>query len=419
MRARNWTLAVALLGVGLFAYGACAPVEEQPSEEDSCLQYDYSSYTPSTTAVSFKRDLEPVFRRSCAFNSCHSDWSSPLPKTGIILGVNTFATARAPFSTDACGDFFCDDAGGETATSCPFDCGTCGDGTCGLGEVGSDCPHARCDGGCGDKVCGAGETEASCAGDCTADDCGDGVCNLTENLTTCPADCEGTPCAADCAVTCGNHLCDGTETLTSCRTDCDTYLCGNGTCDDLESPTTCPFDCGTCGDGVCGKNCDGEGCENERPGTCADCAATCFDRVCDAGESAVTCPADCPADDAVLQRAWDSLMIQATPKISSNLCYDSANPGTAATGRHACIAPAEPLIKPGDPEHSFFMIKVDGCQAKHGFECRAGDIEKDVKGCGARMPNSDPDVGVIPPLSKAERQLVRDWIAQGALYDGT
>ncbi len=89
-----------------------------------------------------------------------------------------------------CGDGFCDH--GETAGTCPADCGT--------GPV------------CGNGVCETGEDEISCAADCYVPECGDGVCEAGENEVN---------CAVDCVV----------------------VECGDGICDDVEDPVDCPLDC--------------------------------------------------------------------------------------------------------------------------------------------------------------------------------
>ncbi|NTX41672.1 MULTISPECIES: hypothetical protein [unclassified Myxococcus] len=66
-----------------------------------------------------------------------------------------------------CGDDTCNSDSGETPSSCPADCGTCGDG-----------------------VCNSGENYVLCSADCgVASSCGDGACNNNETSITCASDC--------------------------------------------------------------------------------------------------------------------------------------------------------------------------------------------------------------------------------------
>lgn len=63
------------------------------------------------------------------------------------------------------------------------------------------------------------------------------------------------------------------------------------------------------------------------------------------------------------------------------------------------------LITAGDPEHSFFMHKLDG------IECSDLACAKD-KTCGGLMP-----LGAIDPMPADKRDTLRRWIAQGAKND--
>jgi len=64
-------------------------------------------------------------------------------------------------------------------------------------------------------------------------------------------------------------------------------------------------------------------------------------------------------------------------------------------------------IAPGDPAHSYLMIKMDGTQTQPMYDCSSGDF---VGMCGLFMP-SDSTTG---PLDQATRDKVRNWISQGA-----
>ncbi|MBX3188187.1 MAG: hypothetical protein KF819_14290 [Labilithrix sp.] len=63
------------------------------------------------------------------------------------------------------------------------------------------------------------------------------------------------------------------------------------------------------------------------------------------------------------------------------------------------------FVVPGDPENSYFMLKIDGTQGKVGAKCANGT-------CGDQMPPR-PD----PLLSARRRDVVRRWIAAGAKDD--
>ena len=63
------------------------------------------------------------------------------------------------------------------------------------------------------------------------------------------------------------------------------------------------------------------------------------------------------------------------------------------------------IITPGDPEHSFFMYKLDGINCSK-LTCA------DSKSCGGLMP-----LGATTPMDGAKRDIIRRWIAQGAKND--
>ena len=64
--------------------------------------------------------------------------------------------------------------------------------------------------------------------------------------------------------------------------------------------------------------------------------------------------------------------------------------------------PTMSIVASGDPEKSFLMHKID-----FTLEC---DLLTCGKDCGVAMPQGNEE-----PLALAERNLVRRWIAQGAL----
>jgi hypothetical protein len=63
------------------------------------------------------------------------------------------------------------------------------------------------------------------------------------------------------------------------------------------------------------------------------------------------------------------------------------------------------LISPKDPEHSFFMYKLDGLKCSK-LTCATGDM------CLALMPQGNTE-----PMEAAKRDVFRRWIAQGAKND--
>ena len=65
------------------------------------------------------------------------------------------------------------------------------------------------------------------------------------------------------------------------------------------------------------------------------------------------------------------------------------------------------IITPGDPEHSFFMHKLDG------VKCSTLACAKD-DGCGTLMPQGVKDTSLMPA---DKRDTLRRWIAQGAKND--
>jgi hypothetical protein len=69
-------------------------------------------------------------------------------------------------------------------------------------------------------------------------------------------------------------------------------------------------------------------------------------------------------------------------------------------------APALRRVEPGDPARSFLMLKLDGCHGALDLDCPTSSAERP---CGDRMPPA------TEPWPAERRDVVRAWIAQGAV----
>ncbi len=201
---------------------------------------------------------------------------------------------------DDCGDGTCAGAAGESAGSCPRDCGA----RC---TAPSDClllPWTESCGGRWDCPSGLG-----CTPNCTDGSCGNGRCEaaLGESVASCASDC-GALCEtpADCLPQAWRVACPGHWECTAsrCAAHCELDACGDGNCDAAagETAASCPPDCAApcTGAADCAGNLWYAGCDGAwqcRDGECrASCdAAHCGDGLCDepAGETPAACPADC------------------------------------------------------------------------------------------------------------------------------
>ena len=259
--------------------GACEGVAAECDDDNSCTD---DSCLPATGCV------------YTANNDNQCDDGNPCSTGDHCVDGDCVSEAVEPGCN--CGDGEC--KGDEDNETCPLDCGSCGDGVCGVNENGPEgglCPQ-DCLAACGNKKCEGGESPETCFVDCG--DCGDAFCSYNESPSTCPA---------DCPAACGDKNCEGTESSDNCPVDCQPS-CGDGACEMAENPVTCPADCTYCGDGVCGTTEDLDSCPQDcllaacgnakcEPGENAtDCAVDCGwcgDGVCGAVEDHQTCPFDC------------------------------------------------------------------------------------------------------------------------------
>jgi hypothetical protein len=81
---------------------------------------------------------------------------------------------------------------------------------------------------------------------------------------------------------------------------------------------------------------------------------------------------------------------------------DAAQIRMLLVGAKAGEIPSMPYVTAGDPSKSFLMHKMDGDQATLSSQCAP-------PGCQETMPQGSE------PLPAAQRNIVRRWIAQGAL----
>ena len=118
----------------------------------------------------------------------------------------------------------------------------CGNGVCEPEDAGPEkCPQ-DCGLACGDCKCNKGESFSSCPVDCGF--CGDGVCSLCsglgEGMATCPADCKASGCGLTCedGIACTLDLCasdGGCAHLPDSAACSDDSLCTLDSC----TPTGC------------------------------------------------------------------------------------------------------------------------------------------------------------------------------------
>jgi len=244
---------------------------------------------------------------------------------------------------ETCGNDIC--RFGETATSCPADCGTLENCTA-EGEIKKMRGPVCCQGLTMVQNCGDGDI-LGCPNDgssrCTR--CGNGTCGTGENAYNCPADCaiSTTNCAIEGEIAYWdtnasniNQCCAGLTAVMNCSLSaCSknsnkicTY-CGNGVCGTGENAYNCPADCNDCVIGFKTNECCAcpqkisrsligtdswvayekgkdyrafpkkENCANISCSPCnlnlTSCDAKCGNGVCETGETAASCPADCGA----------------------------------------------------------------------------------------------------------------------------
>jgi hypothetical protein len=79
-------------------------------------------------------------------------------------------------------------------------------------------------------------------------------------------------------------------------------------------------------------------------------------------------------------------------------------------------SPITPRVKPGDPEHSFFVQKLGDTQGKQGYMCENADSSHEsppIQPCGVYMPQNQELL--CQGTSRPRFDTIARWIAQGAV----
>ena len=77
-------------------------------------------------------------------------------------------------------------------------------------------------------------------------------------------------------------------------------------------------------------------------------------------------------------------------------------------------APEMAIVAPGDEARSFLIAKIHGCQNERGLSCTqqsTSAVRCESNPCGDIMPPVGEEVVITPE----QRDLLRRWVAQGAL----
>ncbi len=169
-------------------------------------------YQSDDNAISTPGNMEPLQQSSKVL-------LDGLPPSSTILSSIQGGTSGS------CGDGICAKPA-ESATSCPQDC-----------QVNTGTPSTP-SWTCGNGVCesGIGETPSSCPSDCGY--CGDGLCTGSETSISCRQDCPPT-------TNTGSSTGSGSGTGSGTGGSVGAIICGNGVCDPGETSSSCPQDCGT------------------------------------------------------------------------------------------------------------------------------------------------------------------------------
>ncbi len=216
--------------------------------------------------------------------------------TAVMNAEYTGSTCAAPGNgTQRCvkyGDGKCDKGKGENECNslkdCPYPSPVCGNSQCETGETATSCP----------QDCGK-----SCEESCKAQGYTYSACNsyaVTAGTSQCKEGYTSIGQAKDCYVTPGT-----TGAGKACCCTNPNPICGNGKCETNETAANCPKDCGNkcemastdTNPLVCRKTCNEDeatvdtSCDGN--GSCCKKTMICGNSQCETGETATSCPQDC------------------------------------------------------------------------------------------------------------------------------
>ena len=280
-----------------------------------------------------------------------------------------------------CGDDGCGGTCGActASLSCTSSTGQCVSGSCSPSCSGRQCGDDGCGGSCG--TCGAG----------TACD-GSGRC-------ACAAQCAGRMCGPDgCGGSCGTCngmlLCNSVTGRCSatCTPSCTGRMCGDDGCGG-SCGAACPSGqaCNTAGQCVCAPSCTGKTCGDDGcGGTCGTCPTS---SSCNAGSC--TWPMKAYGADVhpLFTSCGTGMGCHSGVRPADNLAFTSASVAYAQlVGVASAQCSGRVRVVRNDIAASYLVNKLTG-----------------VGMClGSRMPKGEP------PLTAAQLDTVRAWIATGA-----
>jgi hypothetical protein len=90
----RFTHLLVLASTSALAFSLLGCSSDEPPGGGSCIDYQPpAGFDALTPAVSFSRDVMPVFKQSCAFSTCHG--STTGPANGVFLGDDAARVHKA------------------------------------------------------------------------------------------------------------------------------------------------------------------------------------------------------------------------------------------------------------------------------------------------------------------------------------